>query len=129
MLHDIKWALGSVDAMETATCPLAYEKNLKDFLAYLERFWEKVRKCGTTKWTATVSHTGYRRRKDPLLLHLKHARNSNEHKLLPILEKIEGSNGGGSMITAGEGGGVIFRGAIEGGKPPTDLIWSGVLTF
>jgi hypothetical protein len=128
-LHELKWASASVSEMVVATNLLRYEKSWKDFLAYLERFWEKISRSGQSSLTTQISQVGQLRKSDQLLQYLMHARNSNEHTIRPILERVEGGIGGGTTITGGARGGTLVRGSITGGKPPDDLIWNGDLIF
>lgn len=128
-IDEIKWAEESIHTMETASDLHRYEKGWKDFLGYLDVFWEKAKNSGLPSLAATISRIGNLRKTDELLCYLMHARNSNTHTIRPILEKVEGANGGGTSITGGPGGGRIIHGQIVGGKAPTDLVWEGKLEF
>ena len=128
-IHEIRWAEEAIDAMESVSDLLNYEKSWKDFLGYLEVFWAKAKDSRIPSLSTTISRIGHLRRTDELLRYLKHARDSNTHTIRPILEKVEGATGGGTLIIGGAGGGTIIRGRIEGGKAPIDLVWEGNLTF
>jgi len=107
-----------------------YEKHWLDFLAYLERYWEKLSKSGAPGIGNLLNQVGHARKKDPLLQYLSQARNSNEHSIRELLTIIEGAlDGGGTSLTGGPGGGTIVHGTVVGGEAPRAVVWRGNLTF
>jgi hypothetical protein len=111
--------------MSSASNLEEYEEHWKEFLHKLDRGFNKLRDLyKNEKRAQQILNSIYKARtSDPLIAYLMQARNSDEHSMHQITEKMDGY----TKIIGGAGGGTIDSGVIEGGMRPSNLKFKGNL--
>ena len=81
--------------MRTSGSLGAFEESWKQFLHRIERVWNKAQAHygRSPKWHGWASKHEHRRKKDPLLCYLIHARGADEHSINEIVEHQSGGIG------------------------------------
>jgi len=114
-----------IELMSTASNLEEYEECWKEFLHKLDRGFNKLKDLykNDKRVKRVIDSINTARNSDPLIAYLMQARNTDEHSMRQITEKVEGY----TKITGGSGGEKIISGVIEGGKYPDNLLFEGNL--
>ncbi len=112
-----------IEQMSLASNLEEYEEYWKEFLHKLDRGFNKLTDLYKNDKRAkrVIDSINTARNSDPLIAYLMQARNSDEHSIRQITDRV----GGYTKITGGLGGGKIISGLIEGGKEPNSLVIDG----
>lgn len=102
-----------------------YEEYWKDFLHKLDKGFNKLQDLykDELRVKGVINSIHLARKSDPLISYLMQARNSDEHSIRQITERVDAC----TKLEGGVGGGVIVKGVIEGGKMPEGLVAAGNL--
>lgn len=88
---ELKKAEAAIEKMETATEFEDFEIGWTDYLAAVEKLWVKAeRECQSIKnqfqpWQGQYTNT---RKKDPLLIYIKQARDADQHSVQELIDKV-----------------------------------------
>lgn len=114
-----------IELMSSASNLEDYEEHWKEFLHKLDRGFNKLKDLykNDKRVKRVIDSINTARNSDPLIAYLMQARNTDEHSMRQITEKVDGY----TKITGGLGGGKIIGGVIEGGKYPDNFLFEGNL--
>lgn len=124
-LKEFQKARELVDLMASASNLEEYEECWKEFLHKLDRGFNKLKELYKNDKRAKriIDSINTARNSDPLISYLMQARNSDEHSVREITDRVLGY----TKVTGGFGGGKIIRGIIKGGMAPNTLVTEGNL--